>query len=125
VAGVALLVGILLAVLVLPAPWNYMAVAAGGAIEVGEAALWWRWTHRRRPVVGAESLVGADALVVEPCRPVGRVRTSGELWRARCDAGADPGETVTVRALEGLTLIVERAAAEPATSAADGAAAEE
>src|SRR5204862_78108 len=51
----ALIVGILLAVLVLPTPWDYAAVAAGGAIEVGEAALWWRWTHRRRPAAGATS----------------------------------------------------------------------
>ena len=105
----ALIVGILLAVLVLPTPWDYAAVAAGGAIEVGEAALWWRWTHRRRPAVGAEALIGAEAVVLEECRPFGRVRLNGELWRARCDDGADAGETVVVRALDGLTLVVDRA----------------
>jgi membrane protein implicated in regulation of membrane protease activity len=105
---VALLVGILLAVLVLPTPWDYVAVGAGGAIEAGEAALWWRWTHRRRPAVGAEALIGAQAVVVEACRPLGRVRVAGELWRARCDDGADAGETVVIRALDGLTLVVDR-----------------
>ena len=105
----ALLVGILLAFLVLPAPWSFVAVAAGGAIEFGEAALWWRWTHRRRPAVGAEALIGAEAVVVEECRPLGRVRVNGELWRARCDEGADAGEMVVVRALDGLTLVIDRA----------------
>jgi membrane protein implicated in regulation of membrane protease activity len=62
-------------------------------------------------VVGAESLVGADALVVEPCRPVGRVRIRGELWRARCDEGADVGDTVAVRSLDALTLVVGPAGA--------------
>ena len=111
----ALLVGILLAFLVLPAPWSFVAVAAGGAIELGEAALWWRWTHRRRPAVGAEALIGADAAVVEECRPLGRVRVNGELWRARCDEGAGAGETVTIRALDELTLLVEPDRSEPAT----------
>ena len=113
-AGVALVVGILLAFLVLPAPWGYAAVAAGGVIEVGEVALWWRWTHRRRPAVGAEALIGVEAVVVEPCRPLGRVRVDGELWRARCDEGADPGDTVVIRALDGLTLVVEPHTSEPA-----------
>jgi membrane protein implicated in regulation of membrane protease activity len=106
---VALLVGILLAFLVLPAPWSFVAVAAGGAIELGEAALWWRWTHRRRPAVGAEALIGAQAVVVEACRPLGRVRIDGELWRARCDEGVAAGETVVIRGLDGLTLVVDRA----------------
>ena len=51
-------VAILLAVFVLDEPVG-LAIVGGGAIEVGEAWLWWRWTHRRRPVVGAEALVGA------------------------------------------------------------------
>jgi membrane protein implicated in regulation of membrane protease activity len=106
----ALLVGILLALFVLPQPWDYVAVVGGGAIEVAEAAAWWRWTHRRRPAVGAEALVGAEAVVVEPCRPSGRVRLQGELWAARCDEGADVGDRVRVRHLDGLTLVVEPAA---------------
>ncbi len=104
----ALVVAVLLAIFVLPAPWDYAAVAAGGAIEVGEAAFWWRWTHRRRPAVGAEALVGVIAVVEEPCRPDGRVRLHGELWSARCEEGADAGERVRVRGIDGLTLLVER-----------------
>jgi membrane protein implicated in regulation of membrane protease activity len=36
------------------------------------------------------------------------VHLSGELWQARCDEGADVGETVRVESLDGLTLIVAR-----------------
>jgi membrane-bound serine protease (ClpP class) len=105
---VAFVVALLLAIFVLPSPWDYLAVVAGGAIEVGEATLMWRWTHRRKPAVGAEALVGAEAVVVEPCRPLGRVRLNGELWAARCADGADVGDLVRVRSLDGLTLVVER-----------------
>jgi membrane protein implicated in regulation of membrane protease activity len=34
------------------------------------------------------------------------VRVRGELWEARCDAGADPGDTVRIDALDELTLVV-------------------
>ncbi|HEY1369007.1 MAG TPA: NfeD family protein [Gaiellaceae bacterium] len=105
----ALVVGVLLAVFVVPEPWGYAAVAAGGAIEVAEAGYWLRWTKRRRPEVGAEALIGQVALVVEPCRPDGRVRVRGELWAARCAEDVDSGEQVRVLELDGLTLVVEPA----------------
>lgn len=104
----ALVVGVLLAVFVVPEPWGYAAVAAGGAIEVAEAGYWLRWTRRRRPETGAEALIGSVARVVDQCRPDGRVRVRGELWAARCPAGADVGEQVRVLALDELTLVVER-----------------
>ena len=50
--------------------------------------------------------MGAAAEVVEPCFPDGWVRVGGELWRARCEAGADVGARVRVRAVDGLTLLV-------------------
>jgi membrane-bound serine protease (ClpP class) len=105
-----ILVGaILLALFVVPPPLGLALVAAGALVEVGEAAFWIWLSKRRRPQVGAETLIDATALVVVPCRPVGQVRVHGELWQARCAEGADRGETVRVRALEGLTLVVERA----------------
>ena len=104
----ALAVGLALALFVLPSPWGLVAVALGATLEAAEAVFWIRLSRRRRAQVGAEALLGAVARVVSPCRPEGSVRLSGELWRARCDDGAEVGETVRVRALEGLTLIVER-----------------
>ena len=41
------------------------------------------------------------------CRPEGQVRIAGEIWRARCAAGADVGDTVGVREVDGLMLVVE------------------
>jgi membrane protein implicated in regulation of membrane protease activity len=104
----ALVVAVLCALLFLDPPWSYLAVIGGASVEIGESAFWIHFSRRRRPHVGAETLVGLDAVVVLPCRPNGQVRVNGELWQARCDAGADPGDRVRVGALEGLTLVVER-----------------
>ena len=54
-----------------------------------------------------QTLVGRTATVTQACRPRGQVRVGGELWEARCDAGADPGDSVSVIAVERLTLVVE------------------
>jgi membrane protein implicated in regulation of membrane protease activity len=106
-----LLVGaVILALLLLPPTWDVPVVLAAAVVEIGEAFLWVRLSRRGRVRMGPETLVGAAAEVVVPCRPNGQVRVQGELWRARCDEGADAGEQVLVRALEGLTLVVERAA---------------
>ena len=56
---------------------------------------------------GPETMVGKTAKVVVPCRPSGQVRVHGELWEARCAAGADVGEDVRITAREELTLLVE------------------
>jgi membrane protein implicated in regulation of membrane protease activity len=100
----ALFIGILLALFVLDGPWEWAAVAGGGAIELGEAWFWWRWSHRRRSAVGAEALVGRTAEAAGD----GWVRVHGELWRAGGAAGLEPGELVRVLAVDGLTLVVER-----------------
>lgn len=103
-----LLGAILLAVYVLPPPWRVPVIVLAAVIEVAET-LFWIWLSRRRRVqMGPETLLGARAQVVTACRPVGQVRVQGELWRARCEGGADRGETVRVRALDELTLVVER-----------------
>jgi membrane protein implicated in regulation of membrane protease activity len=102
-----LLFAILLAVFVLEEPWTWIVVLAGATFEVGEATLFVWWSKRRKAVVGVEALIGRRALVAADCRPVGQVRVVGELWQARCDGGADAGEEVIVKALDGLTLVVE------------------
>jgi membrane-bound serine protease (ClpP class) len=103
-----LLGAILLALFVLDPPYEVPVVAAAVAVEAGEAFLWIWLSRRRRVAVGVEALIGQTAEVVTPCRPFGQVRVQGELWRARCDGGVDAGDVVRVRALEGLTLLVER-----------------
>jgi membrane-bound ClpP family serine protease len=104
-----LLGAILLAVLVVPSPWQALVIAAGGLWEVAEAFFWIRWSQRRRARVGAETLIGMTAQVVSRLGPEGHVRVSGELWTAR-SSGAEPveaGASVRILALEGLTLVVE------------------
>jgi membrane-bound serine protease (ClpP class) len=104
---VAALLAILLAIFVLPAHWGLVAIIAGLTVEVGEAWLWIRLSRRWRVVTGAEGLVGRTAEVVEDCRPDGRVRIHGELWRAHCEGGAKAGTTVRVVSIDDLTLQVE------------------
>ena len=103
----AAIVAILLAIFVLPSPWGLVAILVGISIEVGESWFWIRFTRRQRAVTGAEGLIGQEAVVVEACRPDGRVRVHGELWRARCARGAGVGEHVRVVRVEALTLEVE------------------
>lgn len=102
-----LLGGILLAVFVLPSPWGIVAVIAGGVLDVAESVVLLRWSRRRRAATGAEALIGRTAVVTTPCRPAGHVRVAGELWAARSAAGADPGDEVVVRGVQGLTLLVD------------------
>jgi membrane protein implicated in regulation of membrane protease activity len=102
-----LVVAILLAVFVLEEPWTWIVVVAGATFELGEATLFIWWSKRRRAVVGTEALIGRVAIVSAECKPAGQVRIVGELWRARCDLGADVGDEVIVKAVDGLTLVVE------------------
>ena len=105
-----LLLAILAAVFLLPAPWSYAAVIVAAIVEAAELSLFVWYSKRRRATTGAEALAGARGTVVDACRPLGRVRVAGELWRARCDEGADPGETVVVESVgPDLTLLVRRA----------------
>jgi membrane-bound serine protease (ClpP class) len=103
---VAFLVALLLALFVLPSPWDWVAVGIGAAVELVEAWGWWWLSHRREPAVGVETLVGAKATAVGPCRPDGQVRVRGEFWKARCEAGLDAGDEADVLGVEGLTLLV-------------------
>jgi membrane-bound serine protease (ClpP class) len=96
-----------LAVFVLPHPWGLLLVIAAGVVELAESWFWIRFSRRWRIRAGAETLIGSTAQVASECRPLGQVRVQGELWRARCDAGAAVGETVRIVGREGLTLLVE------------------
>ena len=109
---VLLVAAILVAVLWLPGPWGFAAMAAAAVIELAELALWVRLSRRRRPVTGAEALAGARGIVSSPLAPVGSVRIAGELWRARAREPLAAGEEIVVDALEAdLTLVVRRASA--------------
>ena len=99
-----LLIGaILLAIFVLPSPWGIIAVVTGGLIDIAESLAVLKWSKRRRSPVGVEALVGRTAVVSAPTQ----VRVAGEIWEARSDRLLVTGEEVVVRAVEGLTLVVD------------------
>jgi membrane protein implicated in regulation of membrane protease activity len=108
---VVLLLAILLVVLVsIAPPWSVVVIAVACVLEVGEIIFLRRWAKRldRRTAktTGSEAMIGQQAEVVEACRPEGMVQLRGELWEARCEDGADEGETVKVKSVDGLKLIV-------------------
>jgi membrane-bound ClpP family serine protease len=81
-----------------------VAVAGRKSLEVG----------RRRPLGGADGLVGRVGVVRRALTPVGDVLVGGELWRARRSwADGEPapreGEHVVVEQVRGLTVSVRRA----------------
>jgi membrane protein implicated in regulation of membrane protease activity len=96
----------LVLLLVLPDPWNVVAGTVVGLLGLGELFAWNRTVRKRRKVVGLQTLVGKTGEVRETCRPRGQVFVDGELWEARCEEGADIGNTVRILAVRGLELEV-------------------
>lgn len=64
--------------------------------------------QRNKVVTGPEALLGAIGMAQQPISPRGQVLIRGELWQAESDAPIGPGDPVRVRAVRGLTLLVER-----------------
>jgi membrane protein implicated in regulation of membrane protease activity len=106
---VLFLIGLLLAVFVLPSPWGLVAVVVGGVLDIAETVLFLWWSKRRRATVGVESLVGKIGIVSSELWPEGQVKIAGEIWQARCAGGCDAGTRVVVREVDGLTLVVDPA----------------
>ena len=102
-----LLIGVALALFVVPDEWTLPTIVTAAVLEVAETFVTWRLSTRWRPRAGAETLIGEVGRVTHECRPDGSVRVRGESWRARCDAGAGVGERVRVARRDGLTLVVE------------------
>jgi membrane-bound serine protease (ClpP class) len=64
--------------------------------------------QRHQPVVsGVQALIGARGVAVESFDQRGRVRVEGEVWAALSPAPVQVGQSIRVRAVEGLTLHVE------------------
>ena len=97
--------------LILSSPWNLIAFLVLVPLWLLELFGWNRTVKNRRKAVGAETLIGKEAVVTVDCRPNGQVRLDGEIWEARCDAGAAVGDKVRVIGREGLVLVVSPAGA--------------
>ncbi len=91
----------------LPTPWNLWCFAAGLVLGIGEFFFWNRTVKHRRPVTGAQTLIGAEGVALSVCRPHGQVRVDGAIWTAECPAGVDAGDPIRVTARTDLTLTVE------------------
>jgi membrane protein implicated in regulation of membrane protease activity len=95
----------------LPAPWGIVAALTCMVLFIGEVAFWHRRVRGQRARAGAETLIGARAVVVTVCQPDGQVRLRGEIWEAQCAEGAVPGDEVVVTARDDLRLVVKGQAA--------------
>jgi membrane-bound serine protease (ClpP class) len=62
--------------------------------------------QRRRPVTGAEGMVGIVAIAKTDLKPRGKVLLQGELWDAISEEPIREGEEAEVKAVAGLTLTV-------------------
>ena len=67
----------------------------------------------RKPSTGSEGMVGEIGEAVTDIDLKGKVHVVGELWDARCDRPVRKGESVIVKGLDGMTLVVERLAEPP------------
>lgn len=94
---------------VVEGPWAFALIIGTGVFELSQTAFWLRHSQRQRIQVGAETMIGREVEVAEECRPYGRIRVQGELWKAHCAEGAGRGEKVRITGLDGLTLEVTRA----------------
>jgi membrane-bound serine protease (ClpP class) len=92
---------------------NSTALAVGiafGTITFGLAWLGFR-ARRNKVLTGPAAMIGKQALVRAAYTPhTGQVEVRGELWQARLESSPTPlvpGAPVLVKAVDGLTLIVE------------------
>ena len=95
--------------------------AVVGALGV-LGGLYVRWVlgpmRMKRHMTGSESLPGTLGVAYTPLSPAGEVRVGGITWRARSVSGhVNAGESVRVKDVEGLVLIVEKAEEGSANSA--------
>jgi membrane-bound serine protease (ClpP class) len=75
--------------------------------------LYIRWIigplRRRRKLTGSEVMIGKKGVAITDLTPKGEIRVQGEIWRAESSSGNIlKGEQVTVKALNGLVVIVEK-----------------
>jgi membrane-bound serine protease (ClpP class) len=64
--------------------------------------------RRNKVMTGPDALVGNLGIAQEALAPRGQILVHGELWLAESPEVIQPGEMVKVRAVRGLTLLVER-----------------
>ncbi len=64
--------------------------------------------RRSKSLMGPDALIGETGIAQQPLSPSGQVLVHGELWQAEAPTPVQPGESVRVRAVRQLTLLVDR-----------------
>ena len=64
--------------------------------------------RKNKVMLGPQALVGATGTAQQPIAPHGQILVHGELWQAESSAPIASGESVLVREVRGLTLLVDR-----------------
>ena len=80
----------------------FSVVLAAGSIYLAGRS------YKKRPVSGAEGLIGQSGVVKTELNPDGKVLLHGEIWNAQSSGKIDVGEKVVVKSIEGLKVIVAR-----------------
>ncbi len=98
-----------------PSPINGLAEVELGLLVVFGTiiGLYLRWVigplRKRSKLTGVESMIGKRGIAITDLNPKGEVRVAGEIWHAKSELGDIPkGEQVTIKALDGLVVIVEK-----------------
>ncbi len=87
-------------------PWVAIAISVGfGGITVFLVRLAVR-ARRRKALIGADAMVGAYAIAMEPLTPEGHVLVEGEIWRAVSGDPVPKGGSVRVVSHEQMLLHV-------------------
>jgi membrane-bound serine protease (ClpP class) len=105
---VILVLVLILALLFLPLPWSLIVIALAAVLEVSLWIFGVRYSKRRRAQVGVQTMIGTLGEAITALVPGGQVKVDGEIWEAHAAGGARAGDTVTVTAVHGLTLEVEK-----------------
>jgi membrane-bound serine protease (ClpP class) len=115
VAGIASLVFGLATLVDGPIPelQVHTATAVGAGLGFGVISFGLAWialrARRGKVLTGPRAMIGGVAVARTPLTPAGQVEIRGELWQAKLigEAALPVGAPVSVRAVEGLVLIVE------------------
>ncbi len=89
-------------------PWYLVGSIAAVAAGLMLLTMTMLVRSRRRAVVsGIEQMLDSTGSVIDWMDERGRVRVQGEIWQARAAQPIGPGARVRVKAIDGLTLVVE------------------
>jgi membrane-bound serine protease (ClpP class) len=85
------------------------AIATGiafGLITTFLVRIAWR-ARQNKVLIGPEAMVGAVGIAQQALAPQGQILVHGEIWVAQASEPVAAGESVRVRAVDGLKLLVE------------------